>query len=36
VLARRSRILEQMRALGGPAYLRQLDDDAEPGLAKAR
>jgi monofunctional biosynthetic peptidoglycan transglycosylase len=27
VLARRDRILGQMRALGGPAYLRQLDDE---------
>jgi monofunctional biosynthetic peptidoglycan transglycosylase len=35
VLERRDRILGQMRALGGPAYLRQLDD-AEPELAKAR
>ncbi len=35
VLARRSRILGQMRALGGPAYLRQLDD-AEPEIAAAR
>jgi len=33
--ARSSRILGQMRALGGPAYLRQLDD-AEPEVAKAR
>jgi monofunctional biosynthetic peptidoglycan transglycosylase len=35
VLARRDRILGQMRALGGPAYLRQLDD-AEPEVAQAR
>ncbi len=35
VLARRSRILGQMRALGGPAYLRQLDD-AEPEVASPR
>ena len=30
VLARRDRILGQMRALGGPAYLDQLDDEAPP------
>jgi monofunctional biosynthetic peptidoglycan transglycosylase len=35
VLARRGRILGQMRALGGPAYLRQLDDD-EPPAARTR
>jgi len=35
VLTRRSRILGQMRALGGPNYLRQLDDD-EPEVASAR
>jgi len=35
VLARRDRILGQMRALGGPTYLRQLDD-AEPEVARAR
>jgi len=35
VLARRGKILAQMRALGGPSYLRQLDDD-EPGVARAR
>jgi monofunctional glycosyltransferase len=35
VLARRSRILGQMRALGGPAYLRQLDDE-EPEVASTR
>jgi monofunctional biosynthetic peptidoglycan transglycosylase len=35
VMKRRARILGQMRALGGPAYLRQLDDD-EPEVAKAR
>ncbi len=35
VLARRDRILGQMRSLGGPAYLRQLDD-AEPAPATAR
>ncbi|MGA1424318.1 MAG: transglycosylase domain-containing protein, partial [Steroidobacteraceae bacterium] len=29
VLRRTERIMEQMRSLGGPAYLRQLDD-AEP------
>ncbi|MFO1455899.1 MAG: monofunctional biosynthetic peptidoglycan transglycosylase [Steroidobacteraceae bacterium] len=35
VQKRRGQILGQMRALGGPAYLRQLDDD-EPEVAKAR
>lgn len=30
VARRRDRILGQMRALGGPAYLRQLDDDEPP------
>lgn len=35
VQKRRAWILGQMRALGGPAYLRQLDD-AEPGGAKSR
>ncbi len=34
VLARRGKILGQMRALGGPSYLRQLDDD-EPEVARS-
>lgn len=35
VIRRRERIVGQMRALGGPAYLRQLDDD-EPGPRAAQ
>jgi monofunctional biosynthetic peptidoglycan transglycosylase len=34
VLQRRTKILGQMRALGGPAYLRQLDDEEPQGTTR--